>query len=166
MTAQHAPGPYRITPAFNRRHVFVASEITDEPLAQVYSLKNARQFAAAPLLLAALEFAAARIELANEEGDAILSAWLPDARTAIAQATDAIVNETSLLNASRTARETLKELKQAAAALATCANNAPEEQRPKNGARRSSTGSTPPAPRSTQRSADDHDHTCVPATLA
>ena len=130
MTAQHTPGPYRMTPAFNRKHAFVVSELTDEPLAQVYSWNNAPLFAAAPLLLAALEFAAARIERANGEGDAILSTWLPDARTALAQVNGAIGNDTRLLSASRTARETLEALKQAAAALAICANNAPEEQRP------------------------------------
>ncbi len=129
MTAHHTPGPYGITPAFNRKHAFVVSELTNEPLAQVYNLKNAGLFAAAPLLLAALEFAAARIELANKEGDAILSAWLPDARTAIARADGTIGDDSSLLAASRTAQETLEALKQAAAALATCANNASEDQR-------------------------------------
>ena len=47
---------------------------------------NARLIAAAPDLLEALKFAAARIELANAEGDPILSAWLPDARAVIAKA--------------------------------------------------------------------------------
>ena len=31
-----------------------------------------------------LEFAIARVELANEEGDPILSAWLPQAKHAVA----------------------------------------------------------------------------------
>ncbi len=42
--------------------------------------------AASPQMLAALEFAVARVELANAEGDPILSAWLADARDAIKQA--------------------------------------------------------------------------------
>lgn len=42
---------------------------------------------AAPKLLEALEAAVARIELANTEGNPILSAWLPSARAAIAEAT-------------------------------------------------------------------------------
>jgi hypothetical protein len=59
---------------------------------------NARLIAAAPMLLqevaalqatnaalrAALEAAVARVELANSEGNPILSAWLPDARAALA----------------------------------------------------------------------------------
>lgn len=42
--------------------------------------------AAAPDLLHELESAVARIELANAEGNPILSAWLPSARAAIAAA--------------------------------------------------------------------------------
>jgi len=63
-------------------------------------LANARLIAAAPEtaaerdqlrdvnadLLAALEWAVARIIVANHEGDPILSAWLPDARAAIEKA--------------------------------------------------------------------------------
>lgn len=47
---------------------------------------NALLIAAAPDLLAALRFAVARVQIANDEGDPILSAWLPDARAAIAKA--------------------------------------------------------------------------------
>ena len=61
---------------------------------------NARLIAAAPEtaaerdqlrdinadLLAALEWAVARIIVANHEGDPIVSAWLPDARAAIEKA--------------------------------------------------------------------------------
>lgn len=43
--------------------------------------------AAAPALVLALQFAIARVELANTEGDPILSAWLPEAREAVATAT-------------------------------------------------------------------------------
>lgn len=42
---------------------------------------------AAPAMLAALQMAVLRIELANSEGNPILSAWLPDALAAIAAAT-------------------------------------------------------------------------------
>jgi hypothetical protein len=41
---------------------------------------------AAPDLLDCLRLAVARIELANQEGDPIMSAWLIDARAAIAKA--------------------------------------------------------------------------------
>ena len=37
-------------------------------------------------LVEALQAAVARIEVANKEGDPILSAWLPDARAALAKA--------------------------------------------------------------------------------
>lgn len=47
---------------------------------------NARLIAAAPELLAALTIAVNRIEIANRDGDPILSAWLPAARAAIAKA--------------------------------------------------------------------------------
>jgi len=129
MFAQHTPGPYAIHPAFNRRHVLIISEVTREPLAQVYHQANAPLFAAAPLLLARLNFAAARIELANSEGDAILSAWLPDARAAIASAKREVHASVNLPDIRSIAKDTLSALKQAAAALAICANNAPEDQR-------------------------------------
>ena len=38
-------------------------------------------------LIDLLRFAVKRVELANEEGNPILSAWLPDAKAAIARAT-------------------------------------------------------------------------------
>ena len=47
---------------------------------------NAHLISAAPDLLSALEAAVARVQIANEEGDPILSAWLPDALSAIAKA--------------------------------------------------------------------------------
>jgi len=47
---------------------------------------NAALFAAAPDLLDVLQAAMARIELANAEGDPILSAWIPEARAAVARA--------------------------------------------------------------------------------
>ena len=48
--------------------------------------ENARLMIAAPALLAALEAAVLRVEMANKDGDPILSAWLPDARAAVAAA--------------------------------------------------------------------------------
>lgn len=50
------------------------------------SARRAKLFAAAPELLAALRMGVARIEIANREGDPILSAWLVDAKAAIAKA--------------------------------------------------------------------------------
>ena len=48
---------------------------------------DALLIAAAPDLLQLLQAAVARIELEIQEGGSILSAWLPDARAAIAKAT-------------------------------------------------------------------------------
>jgi hypothetical protein len=48
---------------------------------------DAHVMAAARDLLTALQFAVSRVELANAEGNPILSAWLTDARAAIALAT-------------------------------------------------------------------------------
>lgn len=50
------------------------------------ALRSAPLYASAFDLLEILKSAVARIEIANEEGDRILSAWLPDARAAIAKA--------------------------------------------------------------------------------
>jgi len=50
------------------------------------NMANARLIAAAPELLTCLKLAVARIELANAEGNNIMSAWLPDAKAAITAA--------------------------------------------------------------------------------
>jgi len=50
------------------------------------ALRSAPLYASAFDLLEILKSAVARIEIANEEGDRILSAWLPDARAAISKA--------------------------------------------------------------------------------
>jgi len=52
----------------------------------VEQLGSASLIAAAPDLLLSLQQAVARVELANDEGNPILSAWLPEARKAIALA--------------------------------------------------------------------------------
>ena len=58
-----------------------------DQVAIVNSIEIARLFAAASDMLAELGFAVKRIEIANTEGDPILSAWLPGARAAIKKAT-------------------------------------------------------------------------------
>ncbi len=50
------------------------------------SVKYWHMAAAAEDLLINLEAAVARVEIANAEGDPIMSAWLPGARAAIARA--------------------------------------------------------------------------------
>jgi hypothetical protein len=47
---------------------------------------NARLIASAPDLVDLLEAAIARVQLANEEGNPILSAWLPDALSTLRKA--------------------------------------------------------------------------------
>jgi len=51
-----------------------------------YAEANARLIASAPDLLDLLESAVARIQIANEEGNPILSAWLPDALSTLRKA--------------------------------------------------------------------------------
>lgn len=93
--AKHTPGPFFVgVEAASMAHngdvgivnakggvVAVALDRNGE------ALQTARCLAEAPAMLTLLELAVARIELANAEGDPILAAWLPDARTAIAKAT-------------------------------------------------------------------------------
>jgi len=57
-----------------------------ETVAENVEKQDAELIAVAPELLDLLEAAVARIELANDEGDPILSAWLTDAKSAIAKA--------------------------------------------------------------------------------
>jgi hypothetical protein len=129
MSSQHTPGPFVIQPAFNGKHVFIVSKLTGELVAQVYRRADAPLFAAAPFLLSQLTFAAARVELANKEGDPILSAWLPDARAALASAEQLGEVNASPADIRLIAQETLTALRQAAAGLAICAKNAPEDQK-------------------------------------
>jgi len=88
-TIKHSPGPWRTGGTVIRSSEGFGIADTD-PLqngATDQNKANARLIAAAPALLEALQVAVLRVELANKEGDPILSAWLPEARQAIAQAT-------------------------------------------------------------------------------
>jgi len=51
-----------------------------------YDPSAARLIAAAPDLLDLLESVVARVQIANEEGNPILSAWLPDALSTLRKA--------------------------------------------------------------------------------
>ena len=70
MTQSHTPGPLGTT---DNRCNWCGQPVNAEQL-------NAD-------LLHQLHMAVVRVELANREGDPILSAWLPGARAAIAKAT-------------------------------------------------------------------------------
>lgn len=83
--AGHTPGPWRLD---HERTIVDAhgTKIAETWPPHPDALPDARLIAAAPDLLDALKAAVLRVELANAEGDPILSAWLPDAWAAIAKA--------------------------------------------------------------------------------
>lgn len=89
---KHASGPWKIGYGGQEcdDYAVITSPHVESAIAHLepagYSPANARLIAAAPELLEALRFAVKRVELANAEGDPILSAWLPDAKAAIAKA--------------------------------------------------------------------------------
>jgi hypothetical protein len=90
----HTPGPWRVTPSHRyigngsawRDILSDGTEFAPSYIGEALD-KDAALIAAAPDLLAVLQFAVGRVELANAEGNPILSAWLSDARAAIARAT-------------------------------------------------------------------------------
>lgn len=100
MSAQHTPGPWKTGRLHKPSKFAIMTANEAGPMQMIiaytdylsvntsYEIQeaNAKLIAAAPELLAELETAVLRIELANAEGNPILSAWLPDARKAIARA--------------------------------------------------------------------------------
>jgi len=98
----HTPGPWAVTSVGHCHAVHpAASENERDDICRVTphnyhpdgldaayreAIDTAHLIAAAPDLLASLEAAVARVELANAEGDPILSAWLPDAQAALRRA--------------------------------------------------------------------------------
>jgi hypothetical protein len=63
---------------------YVPGSIRPEVQAEAEAM--AKKIAALPDLIEQLQFAVARIELANSEGSPILSAWLPSAKAVLAAA--------------------------------------------------------------------------------
>ncbi len=83
--AKHTPGPLGLVGS--EQFGYAIETGAGVVLADnVRGIGNARLFASAPDLQAALEQAIARVRLANAEGNPILSAWLPEAEAAIAKA--------------------------------------------------------------------------------
>jgi len=91
----HTPGPWTLVE--HDRDFFVLpdgddngciTEIPNRGNGRNYdeNQANARLIASAPDLLLLLKQAVARVEIANAEGNPILSAWLQDARAALAKA--------------------------------------------------------------------------------
>ena len=91
----HTPGPWRVgwntavvadVPIPDMRGSADIAYYGGYLVAESCTSANARLISAAPDLLDALRAAVARVEVANREGDPILSGWLPSARAAIATA--------------------------------------------------------------------------------
>jgi hypothetical protein len=82
-TLHKGPFPLHITQ--NEDH-FVIITSQGNHYAKTFDPSAARLIAAAPDLLDLLEAAVARVQIANEEGNPILSAWLPDALSTLRKA--------------------------------------------------------------------------------
>ena len=78
-------GPYPLEITKNDDHFVIITNLGNH-YAKTFDPSAARLIASAPDLLDALKAAVARVQIANEEGETILSAWLPDALAAIAKA--------------------------------------------------------------------------------
>lgn len=95
-SAPHTPEPDWVVRDFGHSPVSVAAPGDGPCIAKVYLteyrkrertpelLRALRMITKAPAMVRALREAVARVEVANAEGDAILSAWLPEARTLLA----------------------------------------------------------------------------------
>ena len=78
-------GPYPLHITKNDDHFVVITNLGNH-YAKTFDPSAARLIAAAPDLLDLLEAAVARVQIANEEGQSILSAWLPDALSTLRKA--------------------------------------------------------------------------------
>lgn len=87
-TTQHTPGPWSYRAQNNGQFIVETPQKSICWLDRHYdpSESDAKLIAAAPELLLSLEQAVARVELANTDGNKILSAWLPEAKAAISKA--------------------------------------------------------------------------------
>ena len=91
--AQHTPGTWytrhgQISSMESTHGCTIANcNRTSRGISDEEAEANATLISAAPDLLEALSVAILRVELANAEGDMILSAWLRDARAAVQKAT-------------------------------------------------------------------------------
>ena len=91
--SKFTPGPWKQIVAqpgtmleiVNENHVYVCSLIGGE---DKNKQPNARLISAAPDMYYLLVWAIRRIELANQEGNPILSAWLPEAKEILRKATE------------------------------------------------------------------------------
>jgi len=88
MKTQHTPSPWQVSPLGNvmKNSLKVASIEPMPSNNESERIANARLIASVPDLLDLLEAAVARVQIANEEGNPILSAWLPDALSTLRKA--------------------------------------------------------------------------------
>jgi hypothetical protein len=82
-TLHRGPFPLHITK--NDDHFVIVTNHKTH-YAKTFDPSAAHLIAAAPDLLDLLEAAVARVQIANEEGSPILSAWLPDALSTLRKA--------------------------------------------------------------------------------
>lgn len=78
----HTPGPWKHDPTWG----IIKHGKSEICALHSGNIANAHLISAAPDLLDLLEAAVARVQLANEEGNPILSAWLPDALSTLRKA--------------------------------------------------------------------------------
>jgi hypothetical protein len=78
----HTPAPWKHDPTWG----IIKYGKTEICALHSGNIANAHLISAAPELLDLLEAAVARVQIANEEGNPILSAWLPDALSALCKA--------------------------------------------------------------------------------
>jgi hypothetical protein len=78
----HTPGPWKHDPTWG----IIKHGKSEICALHSGNLANANLIASAPDLVDLLEAAIARVQLANEEGNPILSAWLPDALSTLRKA--------------------------------------------------------------------------------
>lgn len=88
MKTLHTPAPWQVSPFGNvmKNSLKVASIEQMPSNNENERIANARLIASAPDLLDLLESAVARVQIANEEGNPILSAWLNDALSTLRKA--------------------------------------------------------------------------------
>jgi hypothetical protein len=86
--ALHTPAPWQVSPYGNITSKSLTIAKVEQMPGNYESEKqaNAHLISAAPDLLDLLEAAVARVQIANEEGNPILSAWLPDSLSTLRKA--------------------------------------------------------------------------------
>lgn len=94
--SKHAPGTWSIqgqsVMSIDHGTQYEVARVHNEKFTEEANRANRVLIKSAPDLLDSLKAAVARVEIANAEGNPILSAWLPDAKALIAHADGATVS--------------------------------------------------------------------------